>query len=163
MKRAAAVALLAAFPTVSACDPSYALDGNPIPPGKCRPGAGASEFVATSFYRRALIEKQVRSAFEGFVDPAFIEHKPDIAGGDREGAIRFLEGLMAELPQARWELLRVVADRDLVAIHARFTPAPGAPDYAIADFFRIADCRIVEHWDVVSPPPREAPNSQSRF
>ena len=163
MRPAPAVALLVALLTVAACDPPYTLHGNPIPPDKCRPGAGTSEFVATSFYRRALVDKQVRSAFEGFVDPAFVEHKPDIASGDREGAIRFLEGLIGELPQARWELLRVVADRDLVAIHARFTPAPGAPAYAVADFFRIADCRIVEHWDVVAPPPRDASNARSRF
>jgi predicted SnoaL-like aldol condensation-catalyzing enzyme len=160
VRRALAAAALLAL---AACDPPHAFNGGAIPPDKCRAGAGTSTFVATTFYRRALIDKQVRAAFEDLVDPAFVEHKPDIASGDREGAIRFLEGLMAELPQARWELLRVVADRDFVAIHARFTPAPGAPDYAVADFFRIADCRIVEHWDVVAPPPREAPNSRSRF
>ena len=157
------LALAAALLALPACDPPYALRDGAIPLDKCRAGAGTSKFVATTFYRRALIDKQVRAAFESLVDPGFVEHKPDIASSDREGAIRFLEGLMAELPQARWELLRVVADRDLVAIHARFTPAPGAPDYAIADFFRVADCRIVEHWDVVAPPPREAPNPQSRF
>ena len=160
MKRGlAAVALLA----LAACDPPYALNGGAIPPDKCRAGAGASTFVATTFYRRALIDKQVRAAFETLVDPAFVEHKPDIASGDREGAIRFLEGLMAELPQARWEPLRVVADRDLVAIHARFTPAPGAPGYAIADFFRIVDCRILEHWDVVAAPSANPANRLSRF
>ncbi|HUQ13275.1 MAG TPA: nuclear transport factor 2 family protein [Novosphingobium sp.] len=160
MKRAAALASASAL---AACDPPNALNGDPIPPARCRAGAGTSEFVATSFYRRALIDKQVRAGFEGFVDPGFIEHKSDIASGDREGAIRFLEGLVTELPEARWEILRVVSNRNLVAIHARFTPAPGAPSYAIADFFRVADCRIVEHWDVVAPPPRDAPNPQPRF
>ena len=160
MRRAALVALVA---LLSACDPPYALRGETIPPDKCRAGAGTSQFVAASFYRRALVDKQVRAAFEDFVAPEFVEHKPDIASGDREGAIHFLEGLMAELPQAKWELLRSVADRDLVAIHARFTPAPGAPSYAVADFFRIAGCRIVEHWDVVAGPSTNPVNPLPRF
>ena len=69
---------------------------------------------------------------------------------------------MKQLPQARWEILRSVADADMVAIHARFQPAPGAPEYAIADFFRIENCRIVEHWDVVAPPPAEKTQPPAR-
>lgn len=95
--------------------------------------------------------------------PNFIEHKPDVAGGTREATIHFLEGLMKQVPQARWAVVRSVADRDMVAVHARFQPAPGAPEYAIADFFRIANCQIVEHWDVVAPPSSAKENPNSRF
>lgn len=77
--------------------------------------------------------------------------------------VDFLEGLIDELPEARWEILRTVAEEDLVFLHARFTPAPGAPPYAIADLFRIEDCAIVEHWDVVGPPREGQPNPNSRF
>jgi len=160
VKRAAALAALLAL---AACDPGWALHGQPPPLEHCRDGAGTSRFVVTNFYRQALVDKQVRPAFEGFVSPAFVEHKPDVAGGDREGAIRFLEGLMAELPQAHWEVLRTAAEGDTVAVHARFTPAPGAPPYAVADFFRVADCRIVEHWDVVAGPVDGAANPVPRF
>jgi predicted SnoaL-like aldol condensation-catalyzing enzyme len=159
--KAAAAALLAL--AVSACDPAYALRGDPPPPERCRDGSGTTRFVVENFYRRALEKKTVRAAFEGYVAPDFVEHKPDVASGDREGTIRFLEGLIAEVPQARWELLRVVAEGDIAAVHARMTPAPGAPAYAIADFFRVADCRIVEHWDVVAGPPQDAPNRVPRF
>lgn len=158
-----ALAVLAALLALTACDPPHAFNFDPPPTGECREGPETSRSVATSFYRRALIEKQVRAAFEGFVAPDFIEHKPAIATGDREGAIGYLEGLVAEFPQARWEIVRTVAERDAVAIHARFTPTPGAEPYAIADFFRIADCRIVEHWDVVAGPVEDAVNSRSRF
>ena len=159
--KTAGAALLAL--SLAACDPGYALRGDPIPLDHCRDGSGATRFVVESFYRRALEQKAVRAAFEGYVNPDFVEHKPDIASGDREGAIRFLEGLIAEAPQARWELLRVVAEGDTAAVHARMVPAPGAPAYAIADFFRVANCRIVEHWDVVAAPPKDAPNRVPRF
>ena len=125
--------------------------------------ARAARQKVTQFYTVALVERNVRAGFEAYVDPAFVEHKPDIASGDRAGAIAFLESLVGQLPDARWELLRATGERDLVAVHARFTPAPGAPAYAVADFFRLEDCRIMEHWDVVAPTPERHPNLRSRF
>jgi predicted SnoaL-like aldol condensation-catalyzing enzyme len=51
----------------------------------------------------------------------------------------------------------------MVFLHARFTPAAGAPPYAIADIFRLKGCKIVEHWDVVAPPPKQQRNPHPRF
>jgi predicted SnoaL-like aldol condensation-catalyzing enzyme len=129
----------------------------------CESTAESSRNLVVSFYNKALVEKQVRIAFEQYVSPAFIEHKPDVPTGDRAGTVKFLESLMQEIPDARWEVLRTVAERDLVFLHARFFPAPGAPAYAIADVFRIENCVIVEHWDVVGPPREGMPNTNSRF
>lgn len=129
----------------------------------CADNDAANRALVTRFYTTALVDRHVRKAFEADVARNFVEHKPDIATADRAGAIAFLEQLIAELPLARWELLRVTGSGDLFAIHARFTPAPGAPAYAIADFFRVHKCKIVEHWDVVAPPPKQAPNPLSRF
>jgi predicted SnoaL-like aldol condensation-catalyzing enzyme len=129
----------------------------------CTPSATANRELVSRFDTQALVQKQVRPAFERYVTTDFIEHKPDIPGGTREGAIVFLEGLVAELPQAQWQIVRTVADRDMVALHARFRPAAGAPEYAIADFFRVENCRIVEHWDVVAPPSEAKGNPNSRF
>jgi predicted SnoaL-like aldol condensation-catalyzing enzyme len=128
-------------------------------PGEpCRAGQ-----LVSDFYRQALIEKQPKDAFERFVAPDFVEHKPDIALGTREAAAEFLGGIIRDVPAARWEILRVIADGDMVALHARFTPAPGAGEYAIADFFRVKDCKIVEHWDVVAGPVKDAVNPNGRF
>lgn len=129
----------------------------------CAHTAEASRNLVLSFYTQALIDKQPAAAFEEYVSPGFIEHKPDIPGGGRAAAVDFLEKLIRELPDARWEILRTVAEEDLVFLHARFTPAPGAAPYAIADLFRIEDCVIVEHWDVVGPPRDGQPNPNSRF
>lgn len=133
------------------------------PAGPCETSPAASQALVRGFYTTALVERKVREGFERDVSPGFIEHKPDIASADRPGAVTFLEGLIAELPLARWELLRVTGDAGLVAVHARFTPAPGAPAYAIADFFRVENCRIVEHWDVVAGPPQNSVNPLPRF
>ena len=156
------LALAASALTLAACDPPWAFQANGMPPPtSCRPGAGVNRHVVLTFYRRALVDKDVRGAFEAFMTPDFVEHKAGIGDGSREATILFLEGLIKQLPQARWEVLRSVADDDMVAIHVRFRPATGAPEYAIADFFRLENCRIVEHWDVVAPPPSAKENSRA--
>lgn len=127
-----------------------------------RPSAGPRE-VVLDFYREALLEKQVRAAFERHAAADFVEHKADVPEGTRDATVRYLEQLVAELPAARWEIVRALADGDFVFLHAKFTPAPGAEPYAIADVFRVRDGRIAEHWDVVAPPPKGAVNPYSRF
>ena len=158
------LALAACVLALGACDPPWAFQANGVPPPThCRAGEGVNRHIALTFYRRALIDKDVRGAFEAFMTPGFIEHKPDVAGGTREATIRFLEGLMQRVPQGRWTVVRSVADGQMVAIHAKFQPAPGAPEHAIADFFRLENCRIVEHWDVVAPPPDATGNPNPRI
>jgi predicted SnoaL-like aldol condensation-catalyzing enzyme len=128
------------------------------PAPACPPGQ-----LVSDFYRQALIDKQPKAAFERYMAPDFVEHKPDVPNGTREATAEFLGGIIRDVPTAQWEILRVIADGDLVALHARFTPAPGAGEYALADFFRVRDCKIVEHWDVVAGPVKDAVNPNSRF
>ena len=129
----------------------------------CKSSAEASRNLVLNFYKKALIEKRPRAAFAEYMSAGFVEHKPDVPNGGVAAIADFLEGLIKELPEAKWEILRTVAEKNLVFLHARFTPAPGAPPYAIADIFRIDGCFIVEHWDVVGPPRNGQPNSNSRF
>jgi predicted SnoaL-like aldol condensation-catalyzing enzyme len=119
--------------------------------------------VVLAFYEEGLVNLQPRAAFERYVTDDFIEHKPDVPEGTKAATVAFLEGLIKEVPEPKWEILRTIAEKDLVFLHARFSPAPGAPHYAIADVFRLKECRIVEHWDVVAPPPKQARNPNSRF
>ena len=133
------------------------------PVAKCEPSVATNRKIVTDFYQQALIEKQPGSAFALYMAPDFIEHKPGVPLGTREATAAFLGGLIKAMPNPKWEVLRIVAEGDLVALHARFTPAPGAPAYAIGDFFRLKDCKIVEHWDAVEGPPKDAKNPKPRF
>lgn len=129
----------------------------------CDSSAEASRNLVLSFYNQALVEKQPLAAFESYVSTDFVEHKPDVPNGSRTAVADFLDGLVKQLPDAKWEILRSVAESNLVFLHIRFTPAPGAPPYAIADLFRIENCKIVEHWDVVGAPRDAQPNPNPRF
>jgi predicted SnoaL-like aldol condensation-catalyzing enzyme len=119
--------------------------------------------VVLAFYQEALVNLKPRAAFDRYVTDDFIEHKPDVQEGTKAATVAFLENLIKEVPEPKWEILRSIAEGDLVFLHARFSPAAGAPHYAIADVFRLKDCKIVEHWDVVAPPPKQPLNPNSRF
>lgn len=115
------------------------------------------------FYQVALIDLQPRRAFQRYASADFVEHKPDVPQGNREATATFLEALIASMPKPRWEIIRTITERDMVFLHARFSPADGAPQYAIADVFRLENCIIVEHWDVVAGPPDAPANPNTRF
>jgi predicted SnoaL-like aldol condensation-catalyzing enzyme len=119
--------------------------------------------VVLAFYSEGLMNLQPRAAFERYVSENFVEHKPDVVEGTRAATIAFLEGLIKEVPEPKWEIVRTIAEGDLVFLHARFTPASGAPAYAVADVFRLSQGKIVEHWDVVAPPVKEQRNPHPRF
>ena len=126
-------------------------------------GTENSRAVVRDFYQLALIDRHPAEAFSRYMSADFLDHKADLAQPTRDGISTYLEGMIRTLPEARWEIIRIVADGDMVSLHARFTPSPNAPPYAIADFFRLKGCKIVEHWDVVAPPPEKQRNPNSRF
>lgn len=123
----------------------------------------SSRAIVRHFYQLALVERRPAEAFARYMSGDFLDHKADLAQPTREGIAAYLADIIKKLPAARWEIVRIVADGDMVSLHARFTPAPKAAPYAIADFFRLKGCKIVEHWDVVAGPPEQQRNPNSRF
>jgi predicted SnoaL-like aldol condensation-catalyzing enzyme len=151
---------------VVGCAQIAPVTGQPVRDGSgeaCMTSAISNRDVVLQFYQLGLLGLQPRAAFERYVSPEFVEHKPDVEAGTREGTVRFLEQLIASVPEPHWQVLRTAAEGDLVFLHAMFTPAAGAPAYAVADVFRLRDCLIVEHWDVVSGPPQQQRNPNPRF
>jgi predicted SnoaL-like aldol condensation-catalyzing enzyme len=130
---------------------------------KCQSSESANRQVVLDFYTEGLVNQKPRAAFDRYVADTFVEHKPDVPGGTKEATATFLEELIKEMPAPKWEIVRTIAENDLVFLHARFTPAEGAEPYAIADVFRLKGCMIVEHWDVVAGPSKTSRNPHSRF
>jgi predicted SnoaL-like aldol condensation-catalyzing enzyme len=119
--------------------------------------------IVLEFYELGLIQKRLAEAFERYVAEGFVEHKPDVEGGDRDGTLAVLTALTEALPNCRWELVRTIAEKDHVFLHAKFFPSPEAPPYAVGDIFRLTNGKIVEHWDIVAPPNPTAKNPNDRF
>jgi predicted SnoaL-like aldol condensation-catalyzing enzyme len=68
-----------------------------------------------------------------------------------------------QFPQLSLDIKRVVAEGDLVVMHSLFKTSPEDRGTAAADFFRLEDGRIVEHWDVLQLVPESAANDHPMF
>jgi predicted SnoaL-like aldol condensation-catalyzing enzyme len=120
----------------------------------------ANRAVIHEFARVMYEERDPAKAFAQFVSPDYVQHNPSLPDG-RETAFAFLTPLYTA-PDARFEVRRVLVDGDLAAVHVRAQPV-GRPLLAVADFYRLADGLIVEHWDVIQPVPAEAANDNTMF
>ena len=81
------------------------------------------------------------------------QHNPQIPNG-----IAAIKALLAKLPaDFKYEPGLVVADGDYVTIHGRYFGWGPKPMVAV-DIFRVANGKIVEHWDVMQ---EEVPTAQS--
>ncbi len=138
--------------------PTWA-SGDHVLQGTCdlSPREVVGEFIEL-FYE----QKKVREAFETWVHPDYIQHKPTLADG-REPVIRFLEGLLERFPDRTFTIHRVIASDDLVAVHYHSQANPDDLGFAVVDIFRVKDCRMVEHWDVVQPVPADSENNNTMF
>ena len=146
-----------------ACAPSLSGSHRQLDLESCDGSPEANRRAVMAFYREGLVNLHIRSAFDRYVAPDFIEHKHDVPNGTREATATYLEKLIKSVPQPRWVILRTIVEGDMVFLHARFTPAAGASAYAVADVFRMRRCKIAEHWDVVAAPPKEQLNPNPRF
>jgi len=61
------------------------------------------------------------------------------------------------------DIKRALADGDLVATHGLLKTTPEDRGTAAADFFRLEDGKIVEHWDVLQLVPESAANDHPMF
>ncbi|RST30656.1 polyketide cyclase [Sphingomonas ginkgonis] len=127
------------------------------------PGTGTrgNRTIVTEFARLFYHDKNPKLAFERFVAPDYIQHNPGIADG-RDAAIAALAPMFAS-PGRRFTVERILVDGDLAAIYIRVR-SPDAPrGAAVADFYRLAHGRFVEHRDVLQSVPARAANSHPMF
>lgn len=95
---------------------------------------------------RQLFGDQDVSAVDRWVASDFRQHGSLAADGP-EG----LRHLMQTLPAGvHYDLHRVIADGDLVALHGTFHGLGATPLVAF-DIFRVAGDRLAEHWDAFAP------------
>jgi predicted SnoaL-like aldol condensation-catalyzing enzyme len=115
------------------------------------------EAFADIFYR----QKDVRKAFMEYVSDNYIQHNPNILDG-REAAIDMLEPKFSN-PEASFDIKRILVDGDLAVIHLHGKMNKTRLGGAVADFFRLENGKIVEHWDVLQPVPENAVNPHPMF
>jgi len=122
--------------------------------------AAANKKVVVDFYRTVFIEKRVIEGFERFVAAGYIQHNPLLQSG-REAAVKFLTSRSTRDSIA--DIKRVIAEGDLVVLHVHSRNNLADRGRAVVDIFRVADGKIVEHWDVIQPVPEKPANTNTMF
>jgi predicted SnoaL-like aldol condensation-catalyzing enzyme len=118
--------------------------------------------IAVEFLELAFNERRPEEASARYQSPNYIQHNPNAADGPA-AFIAFAKGFLAESPDLRLDIKRVIAEGDLVVLHIHATAAPDDRGVAAIDIFRLEDGKIVEHWDVSQPVPESSANDNTMF
>jgi predicted SnoaL-like aldol condensation-catalyzing enzyme len=116
--------------------------------------------LVVDFYTMVFVKKQVAEGFAQYVGPTYIQHNPRLPDGP-EAAVRLLSQVVTRDSIA--ELKRAVADNDLVVLHWHSRSNAQDRGRAVVDIFRVANGKVVEHWDVIQPVPEQAANTNTMF
>jgi predicted SnoaL-like aldol condensation-catalyzing enzyme len=117
--------------------------------------------IVLDFYTGAFAGDPEKSVAE-HLGESYVQHNPQVADG-ADAFIGFVNRIKGAFPDAKLEVKRVVAEADIVVTHSEMVLVPGQPGQALADFFRVENGKVVEHWDVIQQIPAESTNSHGMF
>ena len=106
----------------------------------------------------ALFNRRDYVAAEALWSPDYIQHSAHIAPG-REGLFDLIKNTPATL---RYEHGAIVAEKDLVIVHGRFSGHGRPRSWIAADVVRVADGMLAEHWDVLQDEATSAESQSGR-
>jgi predicted SnoaL-like aldol condensation-catalyzing enzyme len=118
--------------------------------------------LVVAFYTRAFNAGEPEAAAADALGDVYIQHNPGAPDG-AAAFIGYVHSMRERFPQLHLDVKRTVAEGDLVVTHSNIHLAPGDRGLAVADFWRVVDGRIVEHWDVIQEVPAQAANTNTMF
>ena len=119
--------------------------------------------LVTAFYELAINQKKPTESADKYIGPPYTQHNPDVSKNGLEGFVQFIEGMFKKHPDLSVTIHRAVADENFVALHVHLKRDERDPGIAVAEFFRVLNGRIVEHWDVMQPVPDKTASGNSMF
>lgn len=121
----------------------------------------ATRRIAHLFLTRLFDRHDIHGAYETYAAPDFIQHNPEMTDGTA-GHRAFFEAIekAAGRPVERANVNNILlVDGDLFALHHHMFTGADDSGRVFVDIWRVADGRIVEHWDVIEPrPPGKLPH-----
>jgi len=117
--------------------------------------------AAIAYFDQLLVRKDVNAVDR--LAPEYHQHNPAIPSGSA-GLRETFAGFFQQFPQLTVDRKRVIAEGDLVAIHAHYRTSPEDRGQSVVDIFRVRwDGKIVEHWDAVQDVPATSANDNTMF
>jgi len=112
--------------------------------------------IVTTAIGKLFTNRNIAAADDYFA-PTYIQHSTLAADG-----IDGLKTLVANLPDGfRYDGARIIADDQFVVLHGTYHGFGDTPLVAF-DIFRVADGKIVEHWDALTPEVAETASGRSQ-
>ena len=112
--------------------------------------------LVTTAIGKLFTDRNIAAADDYFA-PTYIQHSTLAADG-----IDGLKTLVANLPDGfRYDGARIIADDQFVVLHGTYHGFGDTPLVAF-DIFRVADGKIVEHWDALTPEVAETASGRSQ-
>ena len=115
-----------------------------------------------AFYKKAHFDGDVDGAIALYVGDTYIQHTPAAEDGV-EGLRNYINHFLKTFPHAKGDIRRVLADGDIVAVHAHWTGLISKNGDVGIDVFRVKDGKLVEHWDVIQAIPDASKNGNTMF
>ena len=98
------------------------------------------------------------SAVERYWAPDYIQHNPQMQDGTAA-----LAPAIDQLPRDfKSEIGAIAGESDMVFVHGRYTNMAPTPLIAV-DIFRLANGKIVEHWDVLQAEEQQTASGRPMF
>ncbi len=118
--------------------------------------------LVTEFYELAINQQKPAEAARKYIELPYRQHNPEVPDGP-DGFVQFISGMQKKHPKLKVVISKALADDDLVALHVHLTREPNDPGLAVAEFFRLMNGKIIEHWDVLQPVPEKTASGNSMF
>lgn len=119
-----------------------------------------NKHTVTTAYQRIFGDLDI-TAVDEYMSTDFLQHNPTIADG-ADGVKELIQKLISQgISQQKIGFKHVAAEDDIVILHTRYEMA--GKEWRFIDIYRVADDKLVEHWDAMMPMPDERANNNPMF
>jgi predicted SnoaL-like aldol condensation-catalyzing enzyme len=119
--------------------------------------------LVTAFYELSINQKRPTESAGKYIGLPYTQHNPEVPKNGPEGFIQFIEEMFKKHPDLKVVIHRAVADEKFVVLHVHLKRHESDPGIAVAEFFRVSNGKIIEHWDVMQPVPEKTASGNSMF
>jgi predicted SnoaL-like aldol condensation-catalyzing enzyme len=123
---------------------------------------GENKKIVTEFYELAFNQHKPVEAASKYIDLHYVQHNPDVPDGPK-GFNQFAREFLKKNPKLKATIFKTIAEGDLVVLHVNIKMNESDRGIAVAEFFRLKNKKIVEHWDVMQPVPEKTASGNPMF